>query len=111
MSREEYWNGNDYRVLKEYIEADKFRQERQNSEAWLQGMYFYQGVSTALHNAFAKKGTPPQKYPDKPYDIGTREKTEAEKRREAEKQRMQAYLYFDGLVQAYNAKHGVTVGK
>lgn len=102
MSREEYWNGNDPAVLREYIEADKLRQERQNGEAWLQGVYIYEALTTALSNAFSKKGTPPKRYAEKPYDLGIREKTEAEKQREIEEQRKKAYLYFDGLVKAHN---------
>ena len=106
MSRDEYWHGNDVRVLREYIKADRYRQERQNNEAWLQGMYFFDALSTALANFGLKKGTPPRKYAEKPYDLGIREKTAAEKKREVEAKRMKAYLYFDGLIKKQNAREG-----
>ena len=84
MTYEQYWEG-DCTLAKYYRKADEIRKERRNEELWLQGMYIYEAlcdVSPVLH-AFAKKGTKPQPYSEKPYAI-----TEAQhKRVEEEKAR------------------------
>ena len=84
MTYEQYWNG-DCTLVKYYRKADEIRKERRNEELWLQGMYVYEAicdVSPILH-AFAKKGTKPQPYSEKPYAI-----TEAQQKRvEEEKER------------------------
>ena len=84
MTYEQYWEG-DCTLTKYYRKADEMRKERRNEELWLQGMYIYEAlcdVSPILH-AFAKKGTKPQPYSEKPYAI-----TESQhKRDEEEKER------------------------
>ena len=65
---EEFWDG-DYTRLKFYVQAHKLAVEQRNQELWLQGLYFYDGVSTALHNAFLPRGKTPKKYIEKPYRI------------------------------------------
>ena len=59
VSYDEFWHG-DYTKLKYYREAYKLKAKMNNSEAWLQGMYFYDAVSTALNNAFLGKGIQPR---------------------------------------------------
>ena len=85
MTYDQYWN-DDPTLVKYYRKADEIRKERRNEELWLQGMYVYEAicdVSPILH-AFAKKGTKPQPYSEKPYAI-----TEAQhKRAEEEKERI-----------------------
>ena len=78
---DEFWDG-DYTRLKFYVQEHKLAVEQRNQELWLQGLYFYEGVSTALYNAFLPKGKPPKKYIEKPYRIT--EMSEADK--EIEKQ-------------------------
>ena len=84
MTPEQYWDG-DCTLAKYYREAEELRNEKRNQELWLQGMYVYEAIcdiSPILH-AFAKKGTKPNPYPEKPYAI-----TEKQIRRErAEKER------------------------
>jgi len=76
MTYEQYWYG-DVWMVKAIREADKLRQERQNQEAWLQGMYFYEGVSVAMYNAMRGKGQPPKQYATQPYEFGpSKEKSE-----------------------------------
>ena len=66
MSSAEYWTGDP--VLARYFrEAYQLKQEQQDYNAWLQGMYFYEALSTALPNAFRKKGTPTLNYTEQPY--------------------------------------------
>lgn len=80
MTYDQYWN-DDPMLAKYYRKADEMKRERRNEEMWLQGMYIYEAlcdVSPVLH-AYAKKGTKPQPYSEKPYAI-----TEAERKRERE---------------------------
>lgn len=75
-------------------------QRRINREAWIHGMYCYGALCCTLQNAFRKRNDPPAKYPEKPYELFMREKTEAEKQKEAEEERKKAIAYFNSF-----AKH------
>ena len=106
MTYDEFWNG-DCTLTKYYRKADEIRKERRNEELWLQGMYIYEAlcdVSPVLH-AFAKKGTKPQPYAEKPYAI-----TEAQHRRaEEEKERRIAEKgkrFMNAIMQANNKRFG-----
>ena len=84
MTPEQYWEG-DCMLTKYYRKAEEIRNEKRNQELWLQGMYIYEvlcDVSPVLH-AFAKKGTKPTPYSDKPYALTAKQS----KRNEEEKQR------------------------
>lgn len=59
MSLDEFWHG-DMRLLDIYQKA-YFRNV--SYSAWAQGQYTFVAFSTAMANAFAKKGTPPKQYP------------------------------------------------
>lgn len=67
MTYDQYWYG-DVRMAGAFIKADEIRQERTNTEMWLQGMYIYDAISrlAPILNGFAKDPKP-LKYPDKPY--------------------------------------------
>ena len=70
MSYEQFWEDHND-LVKAYRTADKVRLERENFNAWLQGKYFYDAlccVAPVMH-AFAKRGTKPIKYHDKPLEI------------------------------------------
>lgn len=70
--------------------------ERKEWEMWKQGVYVYEAlcdVSPILH-AFSKKGTKPLPYPTKPFGIEDKEKTEEDKKQEAENERLKAILKF-----------------
>lgn len=82
VSYDEFWNG-DYTHLKYYVERYNLEIERRNQELWLQGLYFYDALTTVISNALAKKGSGQKKYPEKPYRIT--EKTEEEKKEEKQK--------------------------
>lgn len=99
MTYEQYWYG-DVRMTRAFVEADRLKQERSNAEAWLNGMYHYNALCCALTNAFRKKSDKPAKYTEKPYELFKREKTEAEKQKEAEEERRKAIAYFNSF-----AKH------
>ena len=83
MTYDQYWN-DDPTLVKYYRKADSMKQERLNEQLWLQGMYIYEAlcdVSPILH-AYAKKGTKPQPYSEKPYAITKEERKRAEEERE-----------------------------
>ena len=74
MTPEQYWDG-DPELARAYRKADEIRMERKNQELWLQGMYVYEAICDAspiLHD-FAKKGTKPYPYVDKPYPINEKQ--------------------------------------
>ena len=75
MSYEQFWE-QDSELVKYYRKANEIRQEMINHEAWLHGMYIYEAIadiSPILH-AFAKRGTKPRKYSEKPYEFRRPEK-------------------------------------
>lgn len=83
MTYEQFWEG-DCTLTKYYRKADEIKKERRNEEIWLQGMYIYEAlcdVSPVLH-AFAKKGTKPQPYSDKPYAISKAQQKRVEEDKE-----------------------------
>lgn len=74
MTYDQFWN-DDCELVVYYRKANELKNARKNQELWLQGMYIYEAlccVSPLLH-AFAKNGTKPQPYPDKPYAISAKE--------------------------------------
>ena len=109
MSYEQYWNG-DTRLVWDYVKADKLRQDRENNQAWLQGMYVYNALTSALSvsELFRGKGRKPSQYPSKPYELFKRDKTEEEKEKEAQNERLRAIAHFDALIKKNKARRGIT---
>ncbi len=70
MTYEQYWDG-DPILVKYYREAEEIRLEKKNQELWLQGMYIYEAICDAspILQAFAKKGSKPHPYSDRPYPL------------------------------------------
>lgn len=95
MSWHDYWYG-DPRAFRYYREAEAKRQEALNNQAWLQGIYIYKAVTTALTNAFAKKGTPPEPYMLAPIDFS--EPTRAEELIEIGKSRARKVRSLNRLI-------------
>ena len=98
MSPEQYWDG-DPELARYYRKADEIKLERKNQELWLQGMYIYEAICDAspILHSFAKKGTKPHPYADKPYPITekqhNRHKVDAEKAKfEKGKKMMEAFM-------------------
>lgn len=85
MSAKDFWDG-DCTLTKAYRKADTLRKKRDNYNAWLQGMYYYEALCDASPaiNAFAKDGTP-FPYVDRPYPTTDEEieQRKQEKAREA----------------------------
>ena len=97
MTEEQFWDSDPY-LAKYYRKADELRNERKNQELWLQGMYIYEAlcdVSPILHS-FAKRGTKPHPYPDKPYAISEKQHkrdVEEQERKTAAKGKMMMEMF------------------
>lgn len=104
MTYEQYWDG-DPTLVKYYRKADEIKKERLNEELWLQGMYIYEAlcdVSPVLH-AFAKKGTKPHPYSDKPYSITEKQREQDEIVKE-QKRVEKGKRYMDALMKSTNKR-------
>lgn len=69
MSIKDFWENDPelfwaYRFS--YVNKLKRKNEEKNYNAWLQGLYFFEGVSIALSNSFGKGN---YKYPELPYGV------------------------------------------
>lgn len=82
MTPEQYWDG-DPSLVKWYRQAQRFKNEQLNREAWLHGLYVYNAVCCAhpLFNPYAKRAKA-KPYPEQPYELFAPIKTAHEKREE-----------------------------
>lgn len=104
MSYDQFWR-DDVTITKSYLEAYKIKQDREIEKEewkiWKQGVYMYEAlcdVSPVLH-AFAKKGTKPLPYPNKPYDYKEEENKEPTEQ-EIENERLKAKVFLDNWVRS-----------
>jgi hypothetical protein len=107
MSYAEYWEG-DPKLAQYYRKAHLIKQEEINNNAWLQGMYIYDAVSTALHNALRGMGKtkpPPKDYAKQPYEFKNKVKTEAEKAKEVEIEQEKAAAWMENFVRVNQESH------
>lgn len=100
MTYEQYWY-DDATISRAFLEAYRLRKREENERLWLQGMYFYDGMSRAISNAFGKKSAKKHDYPDKPYPLYEKQKTKEEIERENEIERQRAHDYFAAVIQAF----------
>ena len=69
MTYDQYWYG-ETGLVRYYYRADKLRQERLDSAAWLQGLYVRDAIEATLGNAIrqlAGSKEEPYEYPREPY--------------------------------------------
>ena len=79
MTYDQYWH-EDVDLVVYYRKAEKHRRNKQNTEAWLQGMYIYDAIGTVIYNAFGRKrGQQAQSYVSQPYAINQEEVEEEKK--------------------------------
>lgn len=97
MPLAEYWTG-DSSLVRYYRKAYLIKQEQLNQQMWLQGMYFYDAISTALYNALRGKNSRNREYAKQPYELNNREKTEQEIQREVAIEQEKAMLWMESLV-------------
>lgn len=83
VSYDDFWHGDPCR-LKFYLRSFEYKQEQNNQNAWLFGMYNYKATQSALeefsYGMNGRKGQRPKGYLDYPIAITDREK-QAEKQR------------------------------
>ena len=106
MSYAEYWEG-DPKLAQYYRKAYKLKQEEYNNNAWLQGLYIYDAISTALHNALrgmGKQKPPAKDYAKQPYSLNNKVKTEAEKAKEVEIEQQKAAAWMENFVRMNSDK-------
>ena len=106
MSSAEYWEG-DPSLARYYRKAYRIKQDEINNNAWLQGLYIYDAVSTALHNALrgmGKQKPPAKDYAKQPYDLHNKVKTEAEKAKEVEVEQEKAAAWMENFVRMNSSK-------
>ena len=104
MSYAEYWEG-DPKLTQYYRKAYQIKQEEINNNAWLQGLYVYDAISTALHNALrgmGKQKPPPKDYAKQPYEFHKKNKTEQEKAKEVEIEQEKAAAWMENFVRLNN---------
>lgn len=97
MSSAEYWEG-DPSLTRYFRKAYKIKQEEINNNAWLQGLYIYDAVSVALHNALRGKNTKAREYAKQPYNFDNKEKSELEKVKEVELEQEKAAVWMENFV-------------
>ena len=68
MTYDQFWFGDPW-MARSYREAYVERRKEENTRDWLQGAYIYNAVSTALANAFRKKGAQAVDYIEEPFQI------------------------------------------
>lgn len=80
MTHEQFYHG-DVTMVRAYRKADKLRQQRENEQAWLHGLYVYEaiGCMAPILNLNAKRGTKALPYSTKPHDFSPPPVTETEK--------------------------------
>lgn len=100
MTWDQYWYGDAW-LAKAFAEADRLRRERKNEDLWLQGMYVFHAMSSALQNSHRTKASDPiAKYSEKPYDIFPKRETKQEREAREEAERLQAKLYMNQMMRA-----------
>ena len=105
MTPEQYWDG-DPALVKYYRKADEIKLDRVNQEKWLQGMYIYEAIcdaSPVLH-AFAKRGTKPHPYSEKPYPLNSKQRERSEEREEMEIANKGKRI-IEAFMKSHNAKY------
>ena len=104
-----YWDG-DPQAVRAFREADRMRQKRANTEAWIQGMYVYDAVARLapiFRTNFSKHAVRPKAEPylEEPYDLFGDRKREAERRaaeEDAEKKVTRGRDYFLSIARKFN---------
>lgn len=85
------------KILRAYYKAHQKKLEDRNAELWLLGAYTYQAILSAspIFNPFAKKGTKPIPYLDKPFESQkTSDTPKIPKSVREDNERLKAYLFF-----------------
>lgn len=110
MSREEFWDG-DISATYDYLEAQRYKDKKQNENAWLCGMYTFHALSVICANLFSKNANKSVEYPNEPYKIYLTEKEmEIERKKQEEQSAERAKLQLELLVNKFKEIGGGTSG-
>lgn len=108
MNYDEFWHGK-FDLVISYRKAYQLKQEIKDYDFWKQGLYFYEALIdvSPILQAFAKKGTKPRPYPDKPYGLKfTEQETEEDKQKKIENEQLKAKVHFMNLTKALQKQFG-----
>ena len=107
MTWEQYWYG-DVWMVEAFREKDKLEQKNMDTKAWLNGLYVLKALYASVGNMFRDKNKSEQiNYPEIPIFVEQqRVKTEEEKEREVQNERLRAYAQFDLLVRLNKERRG-----
>ena len=88
MSIKDFWENDPelfwaYRFS--YVNKMKREAEMKSYDAWLQGLYFFEGVSIAIANSFGKANL---KYPELPYGMEKGKKKKKKKQQMSEQEKL-----------------------
>lgn len=100
MSIDQFYN-QDVTLATVYRKAYDIKNERDNNQLWLQGMYIYDAISTSIYNAFCRKaGQQAASYTSKPYPINQKQ-LEEDYEKTVERERAKAKVWMENWVNAY----------
>lgn len=100
MSIDQFYN-QDVTLATVYRRAYDIKNERDNNQLWLQGMYIYDAISTSIYNAFCRKaGQQAASYASKPYPINEKQLKD-DHESTVERERVKAKVWMENWVNAY----------
>lgn len=99
-----YWYGDPWAVWA-YHEAHEMRRDEVNQQLWMNGIYVFNAIGTAVANIHLDgKHHKPVPYMDKPLPI--RPMTAEEKEARAAKDTEDVIAYLNAWAEAFNKEHG-----
>lgn len=98
VSEERFWDSCPYE-LKPYEKAYQMRLKKQDEQAWMQGMYFYNALSVALSHFCGKKHS---KYVQSPFLYQIRDSEETENLTESQKEKYVDQLFVQLMIMQSN---------
>jgi hypothetical protein len=101
MTWDEFWHG-EPAIAAAVREKYKRDREARSQEMWLQGLYIYDAMRTAIGNALQKKGARPKEYMKKP--IRLTPLTDKERAAEQRRKNAEIMAYFERMQKAFEQK-------
>lgn len=95
----------DVNLVKSYREAEKLRQKRVNEEAYIQGMYIYEGVYSIIYNTWCRdKNQKAMTYPSKPYSL-FKEDIEKDEETKIKEEQAKAAVWMEQIASRFSKKN------
>ena len=106
MTYDEFWTCEPQRYIA-YKEVHRLGIKRRNEELWLQGLYNFRAISTALSNIHLDgKSHQINKYMEEPFDLFANNRTEKEEQQEKEKAKQKVIDQLNAFKARWEAKKG-----